>query len=284
MKKDIRNIFIGLLLGIGSLYAIAAVSVPNTFTAGTGIKSADVNANFSALATGVNALETSKQSRVTGVCAAGQAMKVINADGTVTCETVGAGGATFGQTLTGSSGVGLTINSTSTTPSDYGLDVQAKSGNAIHGVTTSTLPSAAGVSGANGNPNGIGVFGAGDTGVKGQGNTGVYGIGTQVGVSATGTTAALLVDGPIQVTGTNKAAFIHTAIAGSITNNVTCIDNIATNNNLNAIVIITQHFSGVYNASPTNVVYISNHWCISNSDGLTPMPVGTTFNVLVINQ
>ncbi len=373
MKKDIRNIFIGLLFGIGSLYAIAAVSVPNTFTAGTSIKSADVNANFSALATGVNALETSKQSRVTGTCAAGQAIKEVKTDGTVTCEAVVAGGissvttnssltgtgaaatplgvansavtaamlqttsapvgtkflsfngtglawadgssgtagpqgpqgiqgpagatgatgatgpagagVSFGQTLTGSSGIGLKINNTSTTPLDYGLEVHAQSGNAIYGITTSTLTGASGVQGTNGNPDGIGVFGAsGGTGVKGQGVTGVYGIGTQVGVSATGTTTALLVDGPIKVTGTNKAAFIHTATAASITANRTCINNVATNNNPNAIVIITQHYSGVYNGSPTNVIYYNAGWCISNSDGLTPMPVGILFNVLVINQ
>ncbi len=92
MRFELRNFVLGGLLGIGSLYTLAAVSIPNTFTAGTSIKAAEVNANFAAISAGINALETNKQTRVMGTCGASQAIKEVKADGTVTCEAVGAGG------------------------------------------------------------------------------------------------------------------------------------------------------------------------------------------------
>lgn len=55
--KDLRNLFIGGILGTLSIGALAATAVPNTFQPGTSIKAADVNANFSTLQGGLNALE-----------------------------------------------------------------------------------------------------------------------------------------------------------------------------------------------------------------------------------
>src|SRR6266853_6301802 len=61
----------------------ADLTIPKTFVPGTPATANDVNQNFSATATAVN----SKQNLVTGTCPAGQAIRTVNADGTVVCET-----------------------------------------------------------------------------------------------------------------------------------------------------------------------------------------------------
>jgi hypothetical protein len=61
----------------------ADLTIPNTFVPGTPATAGAVNDNFSATATAVN----SKQNRVTGTCPVGQAVRTVNADGTVVCET-----------------------------------------------------------------------------------------------------------------------------------------------------------------------------------------------------
>ncbi len=61
----------------------ADLTIPKTFVPGTPATASDVNQNFSATATAVN----SKQNLVTGTCSAGQAIRTVNADGTVVCET-----------------------------------------------------------------------------------------------------------------------------------------------------------------------------------------------------
>jgi hypothetical protein len=59
------------------------LNIPKTFVPGTPATAADVNQNFSATATSVN----SKQNLVTGTCPVGQAIRTVNANGTVVCET-----------------------------------------------------------------------------------------------------------------------------------------------------------------------------------------------------
>jgi hypothetical protein len=59
-------------------------TVPNTFAAGAPASAADVNTNFSATAAAVNG----KQNLVTGTCPAGQAIRIVNPNGTVTCQSI----------------------------------------------------------------------------------------------------------------------------------------------------------------------------------------------------
>jgi hypothetical protein len=61
----------------------ADLTIPNSFQPGTPATAASVNANFAATATAVN----SKQNQVLESCPAGQAIKIVNQNGTVVCET-----------------------------------------------------------------------------------------------------------------------------------------------------------------------------------------------------
>ncbi len=106
--RDLRTFALGLLVGTASLYAVAAVSIPNTFTAGTPIKAAEVNANFSNLKARFDTLETAKQSRVSAKCDPGSSIREVKIDGTVTCQTdqVGTGGSSY------TAGLGLSLEAT----------------------------------------------------------------------------------------------------------------------------------------------------------------------------
>ena len=101
------------------------LTVPNSFSTGQVIEAADMNANFSAVETAIDDNDSrittnagnissnstnissnstaisSKQDRVTGTCASGSSIRVINTNGTVTCETDDTGGDTSSWTGTG---------------------------------------------------------------------------------------------------------------------------------------------------------------------------------------
>jgi hypothetical protein len=127
----------------------------------------------------------------------------------------------------------------------------------------------------------LGVAGGAGIGVQGEAGTGGAGV---LAKSNEGT--ALLVEGSIGVRGSRPAAFVHTSDAGNISGNVTVIDNPLTNNDPNAILIVTLR-SGAVNplgTSPIGVWYSgSNRWTIFRADGAN-MPTGVQFNVLVIKQ
>ncbi len=76
---------LGLSLGVW----VAAVTIPHSFQAGDVIRADEVNQNFTALNDG-------KQERITGTCAPGFSIRVVNADGSVDCEQDdGAAGGSF---------------------------------------------------------------------------------------------------------------------------------------------------------------------------------------------
>jgi len=119
----------------GSAFA-QTVIIPNTFTSGTTAKAADVNANFTAMQTVVNAHDTrltadettlsGKQNLVTGTCTVGTAVTAIAANGSVTCAntTYSAGpglalsGTTFSASFAGT-GAATTVARSDHTHANY---------------------------------------------------------------------------------------------------------------------------------------------------------------------
>jgi hypothetical protein len=112
MKAMQRHRIAMTVIGISLVSLVSAaratpVTLPNTFTPGSTIKSSQVNDNFSAVKTAVDdnqaqidtlkaavddnkaqitAVDVAKQNRVTGTCATGSSIAAIKPDGTVTCE------------------------------------------------------------------------------------------------------------------------------------------------------------------------------------------------------
>ena len=82
LRNALRCFVLGSLVFASPLRS-ADLTIPKTFVPGTPATADDVNQNFSATATAVN----SKQNLVTGTCPAGQAVRTVNANGTVVCET-----------------------------------------------------------------------------------------------------------------------------------------------------------------------------------------------------
>jgi hypothetical protein len=127
-------------------------------------------------------------------------------------------------------------------------------------------------------PDGRGVYGTSTSGVGVQGSSS----SSTGGLFSSGTGMALSISGPIHVQGSKPAAFVHTASAPS--NHVTVIDHPSTNDNPNAIVMVTQRWEGVYNPNPVGVFYAGGRWRIFNENVLADMPVGAQFNIFVINR
>lgn len=117
-QSNVGTLILGLLV-LAPLSAWGAdLTIPNTFTAGTPAVAAQVNANFTATATAVN----SKQNIVTGTCPAGQAIQVVNADGTVTCSTIPAAATPPGVEFVNSI---FTVALTTTSTATASIDVTA---------------------------------------------------------------------------------------------------------------------------------------------------------------
>jgi hypothetical protein len=265
--QNLKKFMIGAVLGISG-FGVAAVTIPHAFTAGTQIRAAEVNANFSALKT---ALETAA-----GIDDGAISRAKLNVGGTIGDGKVlkaQGGNLTWGD----DSGISLPFS---------GSITNASAGNIGFSISSSD-PAKTAIKGLGGN---YGVVG--DT-------TSATGAGVLAANSTAGGTA-LEVSGAIKVSGSNKAAFIHRSLATNSIDNYTCFDNVLTNNKPNAIVIVTQNFNpngtaaalGVYNNSPIGVYYGSdssntlsfNKWCIFNQNTALGIPVNASFNVLVINQ
>jgi hypothetical protein len=281
--RHFKNFIIGIGLG-ASGFAFAAVTLPNTFSAGTPIVAAQVNANFAALKTaletagGINdgAIAVGKLS-VTGTAADGKVLKLSGGTLAWGDDAVGAGGSTY----TAGAGLGLTGTTFSVKFPLTGT-ISATDAGSIGFSVTSSDPSKTAIKGLGGNygvvgdtlsPNGVGVLAANSGAADG---------------------AALEVSGGIKVSGASKPAFVHITTTANTLSNYTCIDNPLTNNKPNAVLIVTPNFynpsgaSGLFPTDSLGVFYgnstgigFSNKWCIFNQGGVV---VGSRFNILVFNQ
>jgi len=153
--------------------------------------------------------------------------------------------------------------------SGWGVYGETPKGFGVYGLTTDATAVSTGVRGETFSANGVGVA------AKYSGS----GIGTPFELS----------NGAIKVSGTNKAAFVHTAtVANKISANGSDIDNALCNGDPNAFVFVTQRLnptSIVYNNSPIGVYYNSRgRWEIFNETIGSPIPVNAQFFVLVIKQ
>jgi hypothetical protein len=255
-------------LGVGTL---------TTFQPNTTIRAGEVNANFTVLRNAIVALEQPvgvSRLAIGGTIADGKVLKAQG--GNLVWGDDQTGGAAFGASLTGTAGgetgVGFKVRN------DGAL------GTAVRGEVATTGWGVRGVAGGAG----IGVqgeAGANGIGVKGEAGTGGTGV---LAKSDQGT--ALLVEGSIGVRGDRPAAFVHTAftglpglgIPGNISGSSTTINNPLTNNDPNAILIVTPVGD---NAPSVRVSYdgANGRWRIQRIDGAN-MPNEVQFNVLVIKN
>jgi hypothetical protein len=108
------------------------------------------------------------------------------------------------------------------------------------------------------------------------------------GVKVIGGANALEITGGIKVSGgaNSRAAFKIVSVAGNLFLNQLIIPNTTLANNINDMLIITHNYgAGATNnfVKPCGVYWDGANWTIYVEDG-TNMPVGITFNVLVIKQ
>ncbi len=93
----------------------------------------------------------------------------------------------------------------------------------------------------------------------------------------------------VLIPATGMDNFVHAATAANTSGNTTYIDHPLTNNDPNAIVLVTQNWNpdgssgGTYNDHPIGVYYshLAKKWSIFNQD-FASMPNGADFNVIVI--
>ncbi len=141
----------------------------------------------------------------------------------------------------------------------------------------------------NSNPNAL-IFATpnlnpgGGSGIYNNQNTGVTYNGSQWRIfNQNGASIPVNAAFNVLVPSPDASVFVHTSNAGNSTGDHTAIDNPLTNNNPNAILLVTQNFNpgnvgGSSDDHPLGVEYFSNKWWIYNQDGVN-MPPGVAFNV-----
>jgi hypothetical protein len=310
-------------VGIGSITSPSAKLEVNNDNSGsqTGTKIANSSASNSGVALDVSTAGTGKGATI-AISNAANTSNALEASAAGTGEAVHAASASGLVAVHGVSSV-ATGQSTGIEGDASSNSNGAGASGGVTGVLGKVVPTApggysAGVRGINSGTggNGIGVVGyqgGSGWGVYGEtpGGYGVYGLttngtGATVGVrgetfstggtgvqarySGTGVGTALDIgNGTIKVSGTNKAAFQHTATAANITSNYTTIDNPMTNGDPNAILIVTPVLlspNNTYANYPIGVWYStgSSKWTIFNENSGGGFTVNAAYNVLVIKQ
>jgi hypothetical protein len=141
-----RSQWISVAILASSIGIAAAVTIPNTFTAGTTISAAQVNDNFAALATEINTLRAGGGSSTGGILLAAAHIQVANtatpfvsrsfsnlpSPGTVTVTRLGAGDfeVDFGTSVTSRYYMAVQGNATQGSPAGGPADVSPQTGKA----------------------------------------------------------------------------------------------------------------------------------------------------------
>ncbi len=180
----------------------------------------------------------------------------------------------FGQSFSGSATTGLTLNSAAASGNGIVVNMDATTGVGVFASLDAGSGNTSSIQGYNTSPAGT----AGSFLTGSATGTALEGVG-----AGAGSTALKIENGGIKVAGSVRPAFEFTANAGNISGHTAAIDHPLTNNNPNAILLVTPLWEGVYNNHPIGVYYTSDGWRIFNQD-FVAMPVNAKFNVLVIDQ
>lgn len=81
----------------------------------------------------------------------------------------------------------------------------------------------------------------------------------------------------------SENAFQHMVRASNMTKTWTVLNHPLTNNNPDAVIMVTQIWKGVYNPEPIGVWYDGAKWCIFNQNNKS-IPEGTVYNVMVLTD
>ncbi len=197
------------------------------------------------------------------------------------------------NTSTNSNGIGVAGYQAG---NGWGVYGETPSGIGVFGKTTAASGTTIGVMGSSASSTGTGVYGlatstSGNTiGVTGE-TASPSGTGIKATYTGTGLGTPLVLDnGAIKVTGTNKAAFVHTITnANRLTNTSTEIDNPVCNGDPNCFVMITalvRDLNTVPNLKSQLGVYydpVRAKWQILSLNAQN-FPIGALFNVWVVKQ
>jgi hypothetical protein len=89
----------------------------------------------------------------------------------------------------------------------------------------------------------------------------------------------------VQVMGKGDTVFTHTVTAANTIAHTTVINHPLLNSNPGALIIVTPTWDGgVYNNNEIGVYYFAPSWRIFNQKTSSPMPVGATFNIQVLED
>lgn len=249
----------------------------------------------------------------TGTSGAIQAVSASTADNAVYAKLTSPSGGGFVAALRGDNysatglgigvygsqaGTGWGVYGTSGGIGVYGQGLLAGSKGVLGSVTTTGVA----IEGSASNGGYAGIFQGGNVGIGTAAPNGarleVWAPTSNTGdaaiqaISTTSTNPALLISGPLKVSGVYPAAFIvqgQNTTSGSngfVAGNQMLIDNPVCNGDPNAMVMITHNYSANSNNTYANVaigVYYSNSKWIIYTENLSAMPL-TSFNVLVIKH
>jgi hypothetical protein len=77
--------------------------------------------------------------------------------------------------------------------------------------------------------------------------------------------------------------FVWPATSGNVAGDGTVINDFYTNGDPNAVLEVTQRWTGIYDPASIGIWYAGGHWIIFDENAAA-MPVGAQFNVVVVSE